>query len=93
MCLGVPGRVVEWICRDSITACALIEFEGIRSRVQMACVPEAAIGDFVIVHAGIAIARVNEDEAMRTLEDLRSLAELQNPGERDVSGERGGFRQ
>ncbi len=92
MCLGVPGRVIEWISRESITACALVEFEGIRSRIQMACVPEANIGDFVIVHAGIAIARVNEQEAMRTLEELRSLAEFGSAGGNEAAGETGELR-
>ncbi|MBL8818045.1 MAG: HypC/HybG/HupF family hydrogenase formation chaperone [Planctomyces sp.] len=87
MCLGIPGRVIEWICRESVSACALVEFEGIRSRIQMACVPEANIGDFVIVHAGIAIARVNEQEALRTLEELRSLAEFHESGGSDAVGE------
>lgn len=63
MCLGIPGKVVRWICRDGILACAEVEFEGVRRVCHMACVPEAAVGDYVIVHAGIAISRIDVAEA------------------------------
>ena len=75
MCLGVPGKVVEWIDRDPVFGRALVEFGGIRRECHMACVPDAAVGDYVIVHAGIAITRVNEQEAERTLQDLEAIAE------------------
>lgn len=72
MCLAVPGRVVAWINRDSLFASAEVEFEGVRRLCHMACVPEAQPGDFVIVHAGVAISRVDEIEAVKTLRDLRA---------------------
>lgn len=78
MCLGVPGKVVRWIERDTPFARAEVEFEGVRREVHMACVPEASSGDYVIVHAGIAISRLDPDEAARTLADLARLGE---PGE------------
>lgn len=77
MCLGVPGRVVE---RDPPTvelASAMVDFGGVRRRVCLACVPEAEPGDYVIVHAGLAISRVDEAEAARVLEHL---ARLGDPG-------------
>ena len=73
MCLAVPGRVVRWIDRDPVFARAEIEFEGIRRECHMACVPDAAEGEFVIVHAGIAISRISADAARQTLADLASL--------------------
>lgn len=75
MCLGVPGKVVEWTNRDPTFGRAMVEFAGVRRECQMACVPEAEVGDYVIVHAGIAICCVNEQEARRTLRDLASIEE------------------
>jgi hydrogenase expression/formation protein HypC len=73
MCLGVPGKVVEWLDRDTIVGRALVEFEGIRRVCHMACVPEAIEGDYVIVHAGVAISRVDAREAQRMLQLLAQL--------------------
>lgn len=74
MCLAVPGRVVEWIADDPLFASAKVEFDGVRRVVAMSCVPEAAVGDYVLVHAGIAIARIDAEQAERTLRELRQLA-------------------
>lgn len=87
MCLGVPGKVVRWLDRDPTFARAEVEFDGIRRECHMACVTEAAEGDYVIVHAGIAISRIDADEAHRVLQELSELAledewpdERRNPG-------------
>lgn len=84
MCLGVPGKVVRWIDRDPTFARAEIEFDGVRRECHMACVPEADEGDFVVVHAGIAISRIDAEEAQRVLEDIRRLGE--DAPELDLSG-------
>ncbi len=73
MCLGVPGKVIAWIERDPTFAQAEVEFDGVRRQCHMACVPDADVGDFVIVHAGIAICRLDADEASRVLDELRRL--------------------
>ncbi|MCA9030075.1 MAG: HypC/HybG/HupF family hydrogenase formation chaperone [Planctomycetaceae bacterium] len=70
MCLAVPGEVVEWLDRDPLFAKALVDFGGVCKPCHMACVTNAEVGDFVIVHAGIAIAKVNAEEARRTRQDL-----------------------
>lgn len=75
MCLAVPGKVVTWLDRDPLFARAEVEFEGVRRVCHMACVPDVEIGEFVIVHAGVAINRVNVEEAERILNDLRHLPE------------------
>lgn len=54
-------------------ASADVEFDGIRRVCQMACVPEAAIGDYVLVHAGVAIVRIDAAEAERTIAELSRL--------------------
>ena len=76
MCLAVPGRVVRWLNRDATFAQAEVEFEGVRRVCHMACVPNVEEGDYVIVHAGVAISRLNEVEARQTLEDFARLGEL-----------------
>jgi hydrogenase expression/formation protein HypC len=51
MCLGIPGQVSRWIDVDPLMASAEIDFGGVKKRCQMACVPEAREGDYVLVHA------------------------------------------
>ena len=60
MCLGVPGRVVRWLDRSELTAEAELDFGGVTKRCHMACVPDAVEGDYVLVHAGIGLAILNE---------------------------------
>ncbi len=55
MCLGVPGRLIRWLDRSDLTAEAEIDFGGVRKRCHMACVPNAREGDYVLVHAGVAL--------------------------------------
>lgn len=81
MCLGVPGRLVEWLDRDPLLARAQIEFDGVRRVCHLACVPDAEVGDYVIVHAGVAISRIDAEAAERLLEELRSLGEGTTPSE------------
>jgi len=67
MCLGVPGRIIE--TRDGeLMRMGKVDFGGISREVCLAYVPEASIGDFVIVHAGFAISQVDEAEAQETLD-------------------------
>jgi len=75
MCLGIPGKVVRWLEREGAFAQAEVEFDGIRRIVHMACVTEAALGDYVVVHAGIAISRIDPLEAKRIFETLAEWGE------------------
>ena len=75
MCLGIPGKVVRWIDRDETFAQAEIEFDGVRRICHMACVIEANEGDYVIVHAGIGISRIDAAEAQRVFEELAVLGD------------------
>ncbi len=75
MCLGVPGRVIERTDGNGALPSATVEFGGVRRSVCVACVPESAPGDYVIVHAGIAITRIDAEEAERLLEQLREMDE------------------
>jgi hydrogenase expression/formation protein HypC len=75
MCLGIPGKVVE-IRDGGPLRMALVDFGGARKEACLEYVPEVKLGDYVIVHVGFAISRVDEDEALRTLELLRTIDEL-----------------
>ena len=85
MCLGVPGRLVAWLDRDPLMGRGQVEFDGVRRECYLACVPEAEVGDYVIVHAGVAISRVDASAAEQAWRDLRSLGESTiPPGEGDL---------
>lgn len=73
MCLAVPGKLVEWTRRDPPFDTALIEFDGVRRQVSMACLPEAEVGDYCLVHAGIAISRIDAEKAAELLKSLNEL--------------------
>ena len=80
MCLGIPGKVLS--VSEGILRPGKVAFGGIVKEVCLAYVPEAAVGDYVIVHVGFAISRVNEEEATRVfayLEALGDLSELEGP--------------
>jgi hydrogenase expression/formation protein HypC len=75
MCLGIPGKVIE-INDDGPLRMARVDFGGVRKEACLAYVPEVQLGEYVIVHVGFAISRVDEEEALRTLEMLRMIDEL-----------------
>ena len=79
MCLGVPGQVLS-VTTDALgVPSGRVSFGGIVKEVCLAYVPEAAVGDWVLVHVGFALAKVDEDEAARTLEALRREGEAAGP--------------
>ena len=63
MCLAIPARVVELCDGDE----AIVDLDGVRKRISLAMVEDVAVGDYVIVHVGYALARLDPDEAARTL--------------------------
>jgi hydrogenase expression/formation protein HypC len=73
MCLAIPGKVVEIDDSEPPFTSAIVEFGGIRRRVNLACVLDASEGDYVLVHAGVAISRIDAAEAERVLESLSQL--------------------
>ncbi|MGL4649775.1 MAG: HypC/HybG/HupF family hydrogenase formation chaperone [Caldilineaceae bacterium] len=83
MCLGIPGQVISLESRKDDLPMGRVSFGGIVKEVCLAYVPEVAIGDFVIVHVGFAISRVDEVEAHAVfdfLEQMQELDELSTPG-------------
>ena len=78
MCLGIPGEVVD-IREDLGMPVAKVKFGGITKDVCLQCIDGVTVGDYVLVHVGFAIAKVDKEEAERaykTLEELGLLAEL-----------------
>jgi hydrogenase expression/formation protein HypC len=73
MCLAVPGQVVKLRKMEPPFSTAIVDFGGIRREVSTACVPGAVEGDYVLVHAGVAISRIDADEAARVFDVLREL--------------------
>lgn len=71
MCLAVPGQVVK--IQDDSMRTATVLFAGIAKEVSLALVPEAMVGDYVIVHVGFAISKLDEEAARRTLELMAQL--------------------
>ncbi len=90
MCLGVPGEVVELSEQHGLRF-AKVRFGGISREVCLEYVPEAVPGDFVLVHVGFAISRIDAEEAHRTLrllEELGQASEIPGGGE-DAEEEEG----
>ena len=67
MCLAVPGEILCITGDDPLTRLGRVSFAGIIKQINLAFVPEARVGEFVLVHAGIAIGVVDDDEARRTI--------------------------
>ncbi|GIX26757.1 MAG: hydrogenase assembly protein HupF [Azospira oryzae] len=81
MCLGIPGQIVE--VTDPDKKLAIVDVGGVRRTVNIACIVDeahpaaACVGDWVLVHVGFAMSRIDEEEAARTLELLTQLGEAQ----------------
>jgi hydrogenase expression/formation protein HypC len=77
MCLGVPGKILEIYEVESLKM-GKVDFSGVVREVCLEYVPEAEIGDYVVVHVGFAISLVSEEEAQATIEMLREIIDLEN---------------
>ncbi len=76
MCLAVPGKITSITGEDPLMRTGKVDFGGILKEVSLAYVPEAKLGDYVIVHVGFALSRVDEEEAKQVFEYLRQMEEL-----------------
>ena len=80
MCLGVPGELTQ-IFHDQGVTMGRVSFSGIARRVCLELLPDARVGDFVLVHVGFALARMDADEARRLNELLDQLPRPADSGE------------
>lgn len=76
MCLAVPGKVVEILGDDPLLRSAKVSFSGVIKQISLTCTPEAKLGDYVLVHVGLAISIVDPEEAAQTFEYLKQMGEL-----------------
>lgn len=76
MCLAIPGKVETITGDDAITRMGRVNFGGVIKEASLAYVPEARVGDYVIVHAGFALSKVDEAEAHKVFEYLQQMEEL-----------------
>ena len=76
MCLAVPGKIESIEGSDPILRSGRVNFGGILKQINLAYVPEARVGDYVLVHVGFAISTIEESEAQEVFEYLRQLGEI-----------------
>ena len=76
MCLAIPGRILTIEGDDPLLRAGKVDFAGIQKRVNLSYVPEARIGDYVLVHVGFAISTVDEAEAAQVFSYLKAMGEL-----------------
>ena len=76
MCLAIPGKILSITGDDPLTRMGRIDFSGVVKEASLAYVPEVKIGDYVIVHVGFALSKVDEAEAQKVFEYLKRIDEL-----------------
>jgi hydrogenase expression/formation protein HypC len=76
MCLAVPGKVLSVAGDEPLLRAGRVRFSGVVREVSLACVPEAKVGDYVLVHVGFALSVVDEAEARKVFEYLKEMEEL-----------------
>jgi hydrogenase expression/formation protein HypC len=75
MCLGIPGKIIEIYKKENLQM-GRIDFGGVIREACLEYVPEAEVGEYVVVHVGFAISQLSEEEAKETLELLREIGEF-----------------
>ena len=83
MCLALPGRIVEFLPAPPAACPARVAFGAVIKTVDLSLLPEANLGDYVIVHAGVAISVLDQAEAEAAIHELSALEAMQQ-GERDA---------
>ena len=76
MCLAIPGKVLSISGDDPLTRMGRIDFSGVIKEASLAYVPEVVVGDYVIIHVGFALSKVDENEAQKVFEYLKQMGEL-----------------
>jgi hydrogenase expression/formation protein HypC len=76
MCLAVPGQLIEVTETDPVKRAGRVDFGGVAREVSLAFVPDAKVGDYVVVHVGFALSVLDEAEARRTLEDIAAMTAM-----------------
>jgi hydrogenase expression/formation protein HypC len=86
MCLAIPGKIVEITAQlDDTFRSGKVSFGGISKQVNLRMVPEAVVGDYVMVHVGVAISVVDEEEARKVFSYLKEMGEVEELNEDEVN--------
>lgn len=80
MCLAVPGQIIETVGDDPLLRSGRVQFGGVVKEVNLAYTPDAAIGDYVLVHVGFALTVIDEGEARRVFDYLAEIEQSMEPG-------------
>lgn len=83
MCLGVPGQVVEVVPNEIGIPMGKVDFSGVVKEVCFAYTPEIEVGQWVVVHVGFAISRIDEEEAKKVFKYLEEIGELRELEDRE----------
>jgi hydrogenase expression/formation protein HypC len=86
MCLAIPGKILTISGDEPFARCGRVSFGGIVKEVNLAFVPEAKAGDYVVVHVGFAISILDESEAHRVFDYLREIGDLEDLGALQTDG-------
>ncbi|NJC96537.1 MAG: HypC/HybG/HupF family hydrogenase formation chaperone [Anaerolineae bacterium] len=84
MCLSIPGKITE-ISQDGSLLMGMVDFGGVTREVCLDYVPEAQVGQYVLIHVGFAISLLDEEEAMERLNTIRELADFEEELKSDGS--------
>lgn len=76
MCLAIPGQIISLMEHTDTERMGRVSFGGVIKDINLFCTPEAEVGDYVIVHAGLAIAVLDQAEAQAVLDDFADMAQL-----------------
>jgi hydrogenase expression/formation protein HypC len=76
MCLAVPGKLLDIQGDDPLLRSGRVSFNGVIKLVSLTCAPDAKVGDYVLVHVGVAISVIDEAEARETYRYLQAMGEL-----------------
>ncbi|MEJ2076516.1 MAG: HypC/HybG/HupF family hydrogenase formation chaperone [Acidobacteriota bacterium] len=87
MCLAVPGRIVKIQGDEPFRRNGRVDFGGVLREVNLACVPEAREGDYVLVHVGLALSVLDEEEAREVFEALRRIEAAEETESPETQGE------
>ena len=86
MCLAIPGKVLAKEDREGLLI-GRVDFGGVTREVQLDFVPEVEVGEYVIVHVGFALSRLDAEEAARTLQLLKEVGAMEESGVRSPESE------
>ena len=83
MCLAIPGKLISIEGDEVLDRTGKVDFSGVVKEVSLACVPDAKVGQYLLVHVGLALSVIDEDEAQQVFQYLREIDELNELEDRE----------